>query len=187
MPGRKSNIASYFWRFQLSKSSCVESWIRLIIGFLNHVSSGKKKDRLLKSCFMKNHLLANGIGDFCYGLSTKKTNLVSGGLPTKTASSFLQSPEMKKKWKSGNASNATKVSSLGSFVAPTSLYYSIPKKCCLTFLSIISVLQTTWDLNYSTTKKKNTSTKKLSPSQLPKKINQPNQPNHFPRRKFPAP
>lgn len=92
--------------------------------------------RLLESCFVwqekgpaseikfheKPPACEMGLVIFVTDCHLKNQPLVSGGLPTKTASSFLQSPEMKEKWKSGNASNATKVSSLDSFVAPASLY-----------------------------------------------------------------
>lgn len=131
----------------------------------------------------KTTCLRNGIGDFCYWLSSKRPTLSKWRTANKN--SFIFSPKPRDEGKVEMLPMQRKyLASIHSSHQPVST--SLSPKCCLTILSIISVLQSTWDLNYTTTTK-NTSTKKLSPSRLPKKINQPNQPNHFPRRKFPAP
>lgn len=106
--------------------------------------------------------------------------LVSG-----ICSSFLQSPEMKNKWKSGNACKMQRkyLASVHPSRQPVSTILS--PKCCLTFLSILGVLQTTWDLNYSTTTKKQIHLKnKITfPSSQKNKPTQPTRP--FPPEKVP--
>lgn len=142
-------------------------------GFWNHVS-------------WKTHLLANGIGDFCYGLSTRKPTLSKWRTANKN--SFIFSPKPRDEEKSGKVEMLPMQRKYLASIHPSHQPVStiLSPKCWLTVLSIISVLQTTWDLNYSTTKK-NRSTKKTFTFPTSQKLNQPNQPNHFPRRKFPAP